>query len=143
MKNFSMTVAKRLWLMVAIAVVSLIVVGIAGVVSTRDLSSKLKRSTGNHTVAGRAHLGPELALADAGPDSSASHLLRTRADAEVDKQITATRESLKKSFEAYAALDTDPAEKALFEADQAAYAAYEAVFMKAWEQAKKFKAGRA
>ena len=42
MKNFNMTVAKRLWLMVAIAVISLIVVGIAGVVSTRDLSSKLK-----------------------------------------------------------------------------------------------------
>ena len=41
MKNFNMTVAKRLWLMVAIAVISLIVVGIAGVVSARDLSSKL------------------------------------------------------------------------------------------------------
>ena len=137
MKNFNMTVAKRLWLMVAIAVISLIVVGIAGVVSTRDLSSKLKE-VNEGTIPSLDALTSVQNSLSLMQGQILLHLTYYEPEqtAEVDKQIIATRESLKKSFEAYAALDTDPAEKALFEADQAAYAAYEAVFMKAWEQAK-------
>ena len=137
MKNFNMTVAKRLWLMVAIAVISLIVVGIAGVVSTRDLSSKLKE-VNEGTIPSLDALTSVQNSLSLMQGQILLHLTYYEPEqtAEVDKQIVATRESLKKSFEAYAALDTDPAEKALFEADQAAYAAYETVFMKAWEQAK-------
>lgn len=47
--------------------------------------------------------------------------------ADVDKRIVETRESLKKNFAAYAALEVDSAEKALFDADNAAYSSYEAV----------------
>ncbi|MFT3848464.1 MAG: methyl-accepting chemotaxis protein [Propionivibrio sp.] len=137
MKNFNMTVANRLWLMVAIAVISLIVVGIAGVLSTRDLSSKL-RSVNEETIPALDALASVQNALSLMQGQILLHLTYYEPEqtAEVDKQIGATRESLKKSFEAYAALAADPAEKALFEADRAAYAAYDAVFMKAWEQAK-------
>ena len=137
MKNFNMTVAKRLWLMVAIAVFSLIVVGVAGVVSTRDLSGKLKEIN-EETIPSLDALTSVQNALSLMQGQILLHLTYYEPEqtAEVDKQIAATRESLKKSFEAYAELATDPAERALFEQDQAAFAAYEAVFMKAWEQAK-------
>ena len=38
-------ISMQLWLMIAIAVISLIVVGLAGVMSTRELSAKLNNQT--------------------------------------------------------------------------------------------------
>ncbi len=127
----------RLWLMVVIAVISLLVVGLAGVVSTRDLSSKLKEVNEKSIPSLDALMSVQNALSVM-QGQLLLHLTYYEPEqtAEVDKRIVETRELLKKGFAAYAALESDAAEKALFDADKAAYSSYEVVFTEAWDQAK-------
>jgi methyl-accepting chemotaxis protein len=133
----SMTVAMRLWMMVAIAVISLIVVGIAGVVATRDLSSKLREVNEKSIPALDALMSVQNSLSLM-QGQLLLHLTYYEPEQtlEMDKRIEEARAALKTSFEAYAALSPDAAATALFDADKAAYADYESAFMKAWEQAK-------
>ena len=137
MKIASLTVSMRLWLMVAIATISLFVVGLAGVISTHDLSSKLKEVNEKSIPSLDSLMSVQNALSVM-QGQLLLHLTYYEPEqtAEVDKQIVATRESLKQGFAAYAGLESDQEEKALFEVDKAAYASYEKVFTEAWDQAK-------
>ena len=137
MKKPNLTVAARLWLMVAIAVVSLIVVGVAGVVATRGLSAKLNEVNEKSI--------PSLDILSSIQNDLSQlqgqillHLTYYEPEetAAVDKRIEATRASLQEGLAAYAKLATDPADLALFAQDKASYARYEAAFMEAWGQAK-------
>ena len=137
MKNVNLTVAMRLWSMVAIAVISLVVVGLAGVVSTRDLSSKLRDVNGQTIPSLDALMSAQNALSVM-QGQLLLHLTYYEPEQtlEVDKRIVEARESLKKNFESFAALASGDTEKALFDDDKAAYANYEKVFIEAWDQAK-------
>ena len=137
MKITPLTVAMRLWLMVAIAVISLVVVGLAGVVSTRDLSSKLRDVNAQTIPSLDALMSAQNALSVM-QGQLLLHLTYYEPEqtVEVDKRIVEAREALKKNFESFAGLALDDAEKALFDADKAAYADYEKVFSQAWEQAR-------
>ena len=137
MKKPNLTVAARLWLMVAIAVVSLIVVGVAGVVATRGLSAKLNEVNEKSI--------PSLDILSSIQNDLSQlqgqillHLTYYEPEetAAVDKRIEATRASLQEGLAAYAKLATDPADLALYAQDKASYARYEAAFMEAWGQAK-------
>ena len=137
MKFANLTVSMRLWLVVVIAVISLVVVGLAGVLSSRDLSSKLREVNEKSIPSLDALMSVQNALSVM-QGQLLLHLTYYEPEqtADVDKRILETRESLKKDFAAYAALEVDSAEKTLFEADKVAYASYEAVFTEAWDQAK-------
>ena len=137
MKIPNLTVAARLWLVVAIAVVSLVVVGVAGVVATRGLSAKLNEVNEKSI--------PSLDILSSVQNDLSQlqgqillHLTYYEPEetAAVDKRIEATRASLQAGLAAYAKLATDPADLALYEQDKASYASYEAAFMEAWAQAK-------
>ena len=137
MKIPSLTVAARLWLVVAIAVVSLVVVGVAGVVATRGLSAKLNEVNEKSI--------PSLDILSSVQNDLSQlqgqillHLTYYEPEetAAVDKRIEATRASLQEGLAAYAKLANDPADLALYEQDKASYASYEAAFMEAWAQAK-------
>ena len=137
MKKISLTVSMQLWLMVAIAVVSLIVVGLAGVMSTRELSNKLKE-VNEQSIPGLDALMSAQNSLSVMQAQLFMHLTYYEPEqtAEVDKRIVETRDSLKKSFANLDGLVSAAAEKTLFEADKAAYADYDKVFNEAWEQAK-------
>ena len=137
MKIPNLTVAARLWLVVAIAVVSLVVVGVAGVVATRGLSAKLNEVNEKSI--------PSLDILSSVQNDLSQlqgqillHLTYYEPEetAAVDKRIEATRASLQEGLAAYAKLANDPADLALYEQDKASYASYEAAFMEAWAQAK-------
>ena len=137
MKSMNLTVAMRLWLMVAIAVVALVVVGLAGVLSTRDLERKLD-DVNQQTIPSLEALTSMQNALSVMQGQLLLHLTYYEPEQtlEVDKRIAEARETLKKNLELAATLATDEADKALVAADSQAYAAYEKPFMEAWEQAK-------
>ena len=137
MKSINLTVAMRLWLMVAIAVVALVVVGSAGVVSTRDLARKLN-AVNEQTIPSLDALTSVQNALSVMQGQLLLHLTYYEPEQtlEVDKRIAEARESLHKNLELSAALASDEADKAMLEADRQAYASYEKSFMEAWEQAK-------
>ena len=137
MKSMNLTVAMRLWLMVAIAVVALVVVGLAGVLATRDLERRLD-DVNQQTIPSLDALTSVQNSLSVMQGQLLLHLTYYEPEQtlEVDKRIAEARETLQKNLELAAALATEDADKALFAADKLAYAAYEKPFIAAWDQAK-------
>lgn len=135
MSIFSITIARRLWILVSIALVSLCLVGLTGLSVSQGLSAKLA-NVNDSTLPGVKTLSDLRYAFGVQQTQLMLHISYTSEEqmAETDKIIVATKEKVKAGLKAYEALVVDDADKKMLEDDKKALASYDAVFDDAWKQ---------
>jgi len=135
MKIFSVTIARRLWILVTIALVSLCAVGLTGLSVSQGLSAKLA-NVNDSTLPSVKTLSDLRYAFEVQQTQLMLHISYTSEEqmADTDKIIAATKEKVKAGLKAYEALIVDDADKQMLENDKKALASYDAVFDDAWKQ---------
>jgi methyl-accepting chemotaxis protein len=135
MKFFSITIARRLWLLVTIALLSLVAVGLTGLWLSRDLSLKLAEVNGA-TLPKVKTLGDIRYAFELQQKQLMLHISYTSEEQmeETDKVIAAARHSALAGLAAYEGLARDDADRQLLAADRKALADFDKVFDEAWKQ---------
>lgn len=135
MKIFSITIARRLWILVTIALISLCAVGLTGLSVSQGLSAKLA-NVNDSTLPGVKTLSDLRYAFEVQQTQLMLHISYTSEEqmAETDKIIAATKEKVKAGLKAYEALVVDDADKQMLESDRKALAGYDVVFDEAWKQ---------
>lgn len=135
MKTFSITIARRLWILVSIALVSLCAVGLTGLSVSRGLSAKLA-NVNDSTLPSVKALSDLRYAFEVQQTQLMLHISYTSEEQmeETDKIIATTKEKVKAGLKAYEALVVDDADKQLLDSDKKALAAYDVVFDDAWKQ---------
>jgi len=135
MKIFSVTIARRLWILVTIALASLCAVGLTGLSVSQGLSAKLA-NVNESTLPSVKTLSDLRYAFEVQQTQLMLHISYTSEEqmADTDKIIAATKEKVKAGLKAYEALIVDDADKQMLENDKKALASYDAVFDDAWKQ---------
>ena len=135
MKIFSITIARRLWILVSIALVSLCAVGLTGLSVSQGLSAKLA-NVNDSTLPSVKTLSDLRYAFEVQQTQLMLHISYTSEEqmAETDKIIAATKEKVKAGLKAYEALVVDDADRQMLESDKKALASYDVVFDDAWKQ---------
>lgn len=135
MKIFNVTIARRLWILVTIALVSLCAVGLTGLSVSQGLSAKL--SNVNESTLPSVKTLSDLRYAfEIQQTQLMLHISYTSEEqmADTDKIIAATKDRVKAGLKAYEALVVDDADKQMLEDDKKTLASYDVVFDEAWKQ---------
>ena len=135
MKLFNVTIARRLWLLVAIALLALIAAGATGLSVSRDLSLKLAEVNGS-TLPRVKTLSDIRFAFEVQQKQLMLHISYTSEEQmeETDKVIAAARKNVAAGLQAYEALLKDDSDRQLLAADKKAMAEFDKVFDDAWKQ---------
>ena len=135
MKLFNVTIARRLWLLVSIALLALIAVGVTGLSVSRGLALKLAEVNGSTLPRVKALSDIRFAF-ELQQKQLMLHISYTSEEQmeETDKIIAAARKSVATGFQTYEALLKDDSDRQLLAADRKALAEFDKVFDEAWKQ---------
>ncbi|MBS1227277.1 MAG: methyl-accepting chemotaxis protein [Proteobacteria bacterium] len=135
MRFFRITIAHRLWLLVTMALVSLVAVGLTGLSASRDLSLKLAEVNGA-TIPKIKTLSDIRYAFEVQQKQLMLHISYTSEEQmeETDKVIAAARKSVATGLKAYEGLASDDFDRKLLEVDKKLLADFDKVFDEAWKQ---------
>jgi len=135
MKVSSVTIAHRLWLLVTIALLSLIGVGLTGLSVSRDLAQTLAEVNG-FTLPKVKTLSDIRYAFEVQQKQLMLHISYTSEEQmeETDKVIAAARKSVISGLKAYESLVRDDSDRALLATDKKVLADFDTVFDEAWKQ---------
>ncbi len=135
MKRVNITIARRLWLLVSVALIAMIAIGATGLSVSRGLALKLAEVNGSTLP--RVKTLSDLRFAfEVQQKQLMLHISYTSEEQmeETDKVIKAARQSVANALTAYETLAKDDADRQMLAADRKALAAFDAVFDEAWKQ---------
>ena len=135
MRFVNITIARRLWLLVSVALIAMIAIGATGLSVGRGLALKLAEVNGSTLP--RVKTLSDLRFAfEVQQKQLMLHISYTSEEQmeETDKVIAAARKSVISGLKAYESLVRDDSDRALLATDKKVLADFDTVFDEAWKQ---------